>query len=125
MQSPFIHPSSTMEGGKPISAGFRLKAGISSTSHKLMLGLKCRDKHPFILTFTPKDNVESSGHLPLHDLDYGRKLEDPERTHGDTGRTWSVHTEEPLGSLNPETSSCAGTVLTTATLCRHFCIHLK
>ena len=49
-----------------------------------------RDKQPFTLTLTPKDNLESSINLTRMFLDGGRKPEYPERTHAYTGRTYKL-----------------------------------
>ena len=60
-------------------------AGPHTETHK--------DKQPHTLTFTPKGNLECPINLTCRFLDCGRKPENPERTHADTGRTCKLHPE--------------------------------
>ena len=76
-----------------------------------------RDKQSPTLTLTPKDNLESPINLTCMFLDGGRKPEDPERTHADTGRTCRLHTERTSWDSNQDRACCEGTVLTYTPLC--------
>ncbi|XP_056137815.1 aromatase [Lampris incognitus] len=50
--------------------------------------------HTHTHTFIPRDNLVRPSHLTYMSLDCGRKLEPPEETHTDTGRTCKLHTED-------------------------------
>ena len=58
-----------------------------SQSHK-------RDTQPCVLTFTPRDNLETPVNLTCRFLDGGRKLEWP-------GKTCKLHTERPQSGFEP------------------------
>ncbi|MED6245553.1 hypothetical protein ATANTOWER_004671 [Ataeniobius toweri] len=79
-------------------AGYTL--GRSPVHHRAT-----QDKQPCTHSFTPKGILERPIILTVMSLDYGRKLEYPERTHACMGRTCKLHAERPQTGLEPRTFS--------------------
>ncbi|XP_061637344.1 zinc finger protein 28-like isoform X2 [Phyllopteryx taeniolatus] len=75
---------------EPIPAIFRREAGYTlnwSAANRRAH----RNKQPFVLTFTPTGNLESSINLSHMFLACGKKPENPEKTHEGTWRTCKLH----------------------------------
>lgn len=77
-----------------------------SIGHRFIKRLTHRDEEPFMLKFAPTGNLQSPIYLTCISLGCVSKLEHPEGTQADTGRTWKLHRERP--GLNPEPSCCKG-----------------
>lgn len=69
-------------------------------NRQLILGPH-REKQPFAITFPLTDNLESPGDLTCMFLDWGRRPQNPERAHTDTGQTPHRKVQGPGSNQQP------------------------
>ncbi len=90
-------------------------------------GMTQRDRHPFLLTFTPMGNLGWPVNLTCMSLVCGKKPEHPVETHAGMGRTCKLHTERPQlhDRFQPWTLLLWGDSVNHRTAVLEFCLHCK